>query len=235
MSQMTSLPPRLRRIKMEQRKLMDQANTLVDLAKVETWTPHHSLPLPCHPNPCHQNPPRHHSHIVYTHVITDHGWFFLHVAPQTQSMMYDLVSDLQRRSEEMDRRMETLEGKLDAILLSLQALPSMLSQAMTQQQADFLDGLLQRVRAASLVSAPLPEQPRPSSVTSEILLHSGSPADIPEIWMDPFNVYLCHFQTVSTLFKVSVRSFGTLISHRKSIIIVHQMALLTFVWRYIDN
>ncbi|XP_067085841.1 small conductance calcium-activated potassium channel protein 1-like isoform X1 [Osmerus mordax] len=120
----------LRRIKMEQRKLMDQANTLVDLAK-------------------------------------------------TQSMMYDLVSDLQRRSEEMDRRMETLEGKLDAILLSLQALPSSLSQAMTQQQADFLDGLLHRVRAASLVSAP--DLPCPSSVTSEILLHSGSPAHIPEI------------------------------------------------------
>uniref|UniRef100_A0A4W5RAF8 Potassium calcium-activated channel subfamily N member 1 n=1 Tax=Hucho hucho TaxID=62062 RepID=A0A4W5RAF8_9TELE len=82
----------LRRVKMEQRKLIDQANTLVDLAK-------------------------------------------------TQNMMYDLVSDLQRRSKELDRRIGSLDGKLDSILVSLQTLPSLVSQAVTQQHRDFLDGL----------------------------------------------------------------------------------------------
>uniref|UniRef100_W5L4N6 Potassium intermediate/small conductance calcium-activated channel, subfamily N, member 1a n=1 Tax=Astyanax mexicanus TaxID=7994 RepID=W5L4N6_ASTMX len=64
----------LRSVKMEQRKLNDQANTLVDLAK-------------------------------------------------TQNVMYDLVSELQERSEELDKRIGQLEEKLDSITSSLQALP----------------------------------------------------------------------------------------------------------------
>ncbi|XP_048108601.1 small conductance calcium-activated potassium channel protein 1b isoform X3 [Alosa alosa] len=83
----------LRSVKMEQRKLNDQANTLVDLAK-------------------------------------------------TQNVMYDLVSELQERSEELDKRIGTLEEKLDAIGGSLQALPGLLSQTILQQQRDFLQGLL---------------------------------------------------------------------------------------------
>uniref|UniRef100_A0A4W6CNE0 Potassium calcium-activated channel subfamily N member 1 n=1 Tax=Lates calcarifer TaxID=8187 RepID=A0A4W6CNE0_LATCA len=82
----------LRRVKMEQRKLTDQANTVADLAK-------------------------------------------------TQNMMYDLVSELQHRSEELDRRTVALEEKLDSILLSVQSLPVVLSQAITKLQKDFLDDL----------------------------------------------------------------------------------------------
>uniref|UniRef100_A0A3Q2QR98 Potassium calcium-activated channel subfamily N member 1 n=1 Tax=Fundulus heteroclitus TaxID=8078 RepID=A0A3Q2QR98_FUNHE len=70
----------LRKLKMEQRKLTDQANTVADLAK-------------------------------------------------TQNMMYDLVSDLQHRTGELDRRIVALEEKLDTILLGVQSLPLVLSQA----------------------------------------------------------------------------------------------------------
>ncbi|KAM7387991.1 hypothetical protein PAMP_024195 [Pampus punctatissimus] len=90
----------LRRVKMEQRKLTDQANTVSDLAK-------------------------------------------------TQNMMYDLVSELQHRSEELDRRIVTLEEKLDSILLSVQSLPVVLSQAITKLQKDFLDDLACRVHFLS--------------------------------------------------------------------------------------
>ncbi|KAL1023269.1 hypothetical protein UPYG_G00038500 [Umbra pygmaea] len=90
----------LRRVKMEQRKLTDQTNTLVDLAK-------------------------------------------------TQNMMYDLVYDLQRRSEELTKRMSSLDDKLASILASLQALPILLSQAATQQHTDFLDSLTHHVRTTS--------------------------------------------------------------------------------------
>ncbi|XP_055058201.2 small conductance calcium-activated potassium channel protein 1a isoform X1 [Misgurnus anguillicaudatus] len=93
----------LRSVKMEQRKLNDQANTLVDLAK-------------------------------------------------TQNVMYDLVSELQERSEELDKRIGTLEDKLDAVTGSLQALPCLISQAITQQQQDLLDGFMHRFRPASLGS-----------------------------------------------------------------------------------
>uniref|UniRef100_A0A8C2Z8Z5 Potassium calcium-activated channel subfamily N member 1 n=1 Tax=Cyclopterus lumpus TaxID=8103 RepID=A0A8C2Z8Z5_CYCLU len=90
----------LRRVKMEQRKLADQANTVADLAK-------------------------------------------------TQNMMYDLVLELQHRSEELDRRIVALEEKLDSILLSVQSLPVVLSQAITKLQKDFLDDLACRVHFLS--------------------------------------------------------------------------------------
>ncbi|XP_053536488.1 small conductance calcium-activated potassium channel protein 1b isoform X2 [Ictalurus punctatus] len=83
----------LRSVKMEQRKLNDQANTLVDLAK-------------------------------------------------TQNVMYDLVSELQERSEELDKRISHLEEKLDSIALSVQSLPELLNRAITQQQRHLLDGLI---------------------------------------------------------------------------------------------
>uniref|UniRef100_A0AAQ5YE75 Calmodulin-binding domain-containing protein n=1 Tax=Amphiprion ocellaris TaxID=80972 RepID=A0AAQ5YE75_AMPOC len=90
----------LRRVKLEQRKLTDQANTIADLAK-------------------------------------------------TQNMMYDLVSELQHRSGELDHRIAALEEKLDSILLSVHSLPVALSQAITKLQKDFLDDLACRVHFLS--------------------------------------------------------------------------------------
>ncbi|XP_034035921.1 LOW QUALITY PROTEIN: small conductance calcium-activated potassium channel protein 1b [Thalassophryne amazonica] len=90
----------LRKVKMEQRKLTDQANTVADLAK-------------------------------------------------TQGMMYDLVSELQHRGEELDGRISALEEKVDFILLGVQSLPAALSQAITKLQKDFLDDLACRVHFLS--------------------------------------------------------------------------------------
>nr|XP_057928701.1 small conductance calcium-activated potassium channel protein 1b isoform X3 [Doryrhamphus excisus] len=90
----------LRKVKMDQRKLTDQANTIADLAK-------------------------------------------------TQNMMYDLVSDLQHRSEDLDRRIVALEDKLDFMLVNMRSLPDVLSQAITKIQKDFLDDLACRVHFLS--------------------------------------------------------------------------------------
>uniref|UniRef100_A0A7N8X4T6 Potassium calcium-activated channel subfamily N member 1 n=1 Tax=Mastacembelus armatus TaxID=205130 RepID=A0A7N8X4T6_9TELE len=90
----------LRRVKMEQRKLTDQANTVADLAK-------------------------------------------------TQNMMYDLVLELQHRSEDLDRRIVALEEKLDSILLNVHSLPVVLCQAITKLQKDFLEDLACRVHFLS--------------------------------------------------------------------------------------
>uniref|UniRef100_A0A8C9X1S2 Potassium calcium-activated channel subfamily N member 1 n=1 Tax=Sander lucioperca TaxID=283035 RepID=A0A8C9X1S2_SANLU len=67
----------------------------------------------------------------------------------TQNMMYDLVLELQHRSEELDRRIVALEEKLNSILLSVQSLPVVLSQAITKLQKDFLDDLACRVHFLS--------------------------------------------------------------------------------------
>uniref|UniRef100_G3PSG1 Potassium intermediate/small conductance calcium-activated channel, subfamily N, member 1a n=1 Tax=Gasterosteus aculeatus aculeatus TaxID=481459 RepID=G3PSG1_GASAC len=76
----------------------------------------------------------------------------IHHSYKTQNVMYDLVSELQERSEELDKRIGTLEDKLDSVTGSLQALPCLISQAITQQQQDFLDGFVHRFRPASLAS-----------------------------------------------------------------------------------
>uniref|UniRef100_A0A8C7FDL2 Potassium calcium-activated channel subfamily N member 1 n=1 Tax=Oncorhynchus kisutch TaxID=8019 RepID=A0A8C7FDL2_ONCKI len=90
----------LRRVKLEQMKLTDQANTLVDLAKVHLS-----------------------SYLIYIF--------------------------LSKHRSQLDRRIGSLDDKLDSILVNLQALPSLLSQAVTQQHKDFLDGLAHRIRKAS--------------------------------------------------------------------------------------
>ncbi|KAM8792835.1 small conductance calcium-activated potassium channel protein 2 [Eudromia elegans] len=84
----------LRSVKMEQRKLNDQANTLVDLAK-------------------------------------------------TQNIMYDMISDLNERSEDFEKRIVTLENKLETLIGSIQALPGLISQTISQQQKDFLETQIQ--------------------------------------------------------------------------------------------
>ena len=59
--------------------------------------------------------------------------------------MYDLVSELQRRSENLDHRIAAVEEKLDSVLLGVQSLPLVLSQAIAKQQKDFLDNLSYQV------------------------------------------------------------------------------------------
>ncbi|XP_018415343.1 PREDICTED: small conductance calcium-activated potassium channel protein 2 [Nanorana parkeri] len=84
----------LRSVKMEQRKLNDQANTLVDLAK-------------------------------------------------TQNIMYDMISDLNERSEDFEKRIVLLETKLETLIGSIQALPGLISQTISQQQRDLMEAQLQ--------------------------------------------------------------------------------------------
>lgn len=108
---------------MEQRKLNDQANTLVDLAKVrDAGVAREGLGHPPARSP-----------------ITDPA------APacplgsrQTQNIMYDMVSELQERHEDLEKRLGALESKMEALGLSLLALPGLVSQALGQQQRELL-------------------------------------------------------------------------------------------------
>uniref|UniRef100_A0A672P4Q0 Potassium intermediate/small conductance calcium-activated channel, subfamily N, member 1b n=1 Tax=Sinocyclocheilus grahami TaxID=75366 RepID=A0A672P4Q0_SINGR len=96
-----------------------------------------------------------HQYVFLQHLIF--GIFLLLCVLSTQNVMYDLVSELQERSEELEKRIGHLEAKLDSINSSLQALPGLLSQAIQQQQHHLLDGLTQRGFTLT----------RPSSQTSE--------------------------------------------------------------------
>lgn len=50
-------------------------------------------------------------------------------SPQTQGVMYELLSGLHAQHEELEARLAALEGRLDSLGASLQALPSLVAQA----------------------------------------------------------------------------------------------------------
>lgn len=60
------------------------------------------------------------------------------ISRQTQNIMYDMVSELQERNEDLEKRIGALESKLEALGLSLLALPGLVSQAIGQQQRELL-------------------------------------------------------------------------------------------------
>uniref|UniRef100_A0A8D0A7I4 Potassium calcium-activated channel subfamily N member 2 n=1 Tax=Sander lucioperca TaxID=283035 RepID=A0A8D0A7I4_SANLU len=63
--------------------------------------------------------------------------------PKTQNIMYDMISDLNERGEDMEKRIALLETKLETLLTNLQALPGLISQVISQQHRDFLEVQLQ--------------------------------------------------------------------------------------------
>uniref|UniRef100_A0A663E5L4 Potassium calcium-activated channel subfamily N member 1 n=1 Tax=Aquila chrysaetos chrysaetos TaxID=223781 RepID=A0A663E5L4_AQUCH len=110
----------LRSVKMEQRKLNDQANTLVDLAK-------------------------------------------------TQNIMYDMVSELQERNEDLEKRLGALESKMEALGLSLLALPGLVSQALGQQQRELLGSWTPRLCSATAPCTPTRTPRSPSTAPPHLL------------------------------------------------------------------
>ncbi|XP_048857116.1 small conductance calcium-activated potassium channel protein 3-like isoform X4 [Brienomyrus brachyistius] len=91
----TVILPRLRSVKMEQRKLTDQANTLVDLSKM-------------------------------------------------QSVMYELMSELSERSEDLERQMLGLERRVEQLTAGFSALPAHLSATLSAQHSALLQRLQER-------------------------------------------------------------------------------------------
>ncbi|XP_026104577.1 small conductance calcium-activated potassium channel protein 3-like [Carassius auratus] len=111
----------LRSVKMEQRKLSDQANTLVDLSKM-------------------------------------------------QSVMYELMSELNDRSEDLERQMLGLEQRVEQLTAGFNALPAHLSATLTSQHAALVQ--LLRERDAKVLSPTVPSALSPTAANP--LSGSGS-------------------------------------------------------------
>ncbi|XP_053133545.1 small conductance calcium-activated potassium channel protein 3 isoform X2 [Hemicordylus capensis] len=95
----------LRSVKMEQRKLSDQANTLVDLSKM-------------------------------------------------QNVMYDLITELSDRSEDLEKQIGGLESKLEQLASSFHSLPLLITDALRQQQQQLLATILEARGVSVGVGAP---------------------------------------------------------------------------------
>uniref|UniRef100_H3B7A2 Potassium calcium-activated channel subfamily N member 3 n=1 Tax=Latimeria chalumnae TaxID=7897 RepID=H3B7A2_LATCH len=96
----------LRGVKMEQRKLSDQANTLVDLSKM-------------------------------------------------QNVMYDLITELNDRSEDVEKQILSLESKLEQLTSSFHALPALIAETLRQQQQQLLTTIVETRLASAGVAPPL--------------------------------------------------------------------------------
>ncbi|NXL39719.1 KCNN3 protein, partial [Glaucidium brasilianum] len=122
----------LRSVKMEQRKLSDQANTLVDLSKAMALTP-------------------------------------LLSPPQMQNVMYDLITELNDRSEDLEKQISSLESKLEQLSASFNSLPLLMADMLRQQQQRLLAAVLE-ARGVSVPvgtpQTPLSESPIGVSSTS---------------------------------------------------------------------
>lgn len=138
---------------MEQRKLNDQANTLVDLAKVSAAEEGGSAQA---------------AHMARGR-LGDHHLSDPPPPPsravhlQTQNIMYDMVSELQERNEDLEKRISALEGKLEALGLSLLALPALVSQAIGQQQRELLGSWAPRLCPATAPCTPARRRRSPST------------------------------------------------------------------------
>ncbi|XP_059575391.1 small conductance calcium-activated potassium channel protein 3 [Alligator mississippiensis] len=95
----------LRSVKMEQRKLSDQANTLVDLSKM-------------------------------------------------QNVMYDLITELNDRSEDLEKQIGSLESKLEQLAASFHSLPLLVADALRQQQQQLLAAVMEARGVSVTVGTP---------------------------------------------------------------------------------
>lgn len=118
----------LRSVKMEQRKLSDQANTLVDLSKM-------------------------------------------------QSVMYDLITELNDRSEDLEKQIGSLETKLDQINSTFNTLPVLIVDALQKQQQHLLSVVLESRGlgvAVGTPQTPLSDSPMGISSASFPTPHTSS-------------------------------------------------------------
>ncbi|KAM6936224.1 small conductance calcium-activated potassium channel protein 2 [Lycodopsis pacificus] len=136
----------LRSVKMEQRKLSDQANTLVDLSKM-------------------------------------------------QSVMYELMSELNDRSEDLERQMLSLEQRVEQLTAGFNTLPAHLSATLSAQHAALVHLLRERDsrdgRGGFGGGAVVPISPAasltatPASVSSiQVASPAPSPSQVPTLALE---------------------------------------------------
>ncbi|NXW38022.1 KCNN3 protein, partial [Phaetusa simplex] len=125
----------LRSVKMEQRKLSDQANTLVDLSKASPRGDPAARPG----------------------------------CPSMQNVMYDLITELNDRSEDLEKQIGSLESKLEQLSASFNSLPLLMADMLRQQQQRLLAAVLEARGVGVPVGTPqtpLSESPIGVSSTS---------------------------------------------------------------------
>ncbi|XP_061462077.1 small conductance calcium-activated potassium channel protein 3 isoform X4 [Rhineura floridana] len=134
----------LRSVKMEQRKLSDQANTLVDLSKM-------------------------------------------------QNVMYDLITELNDRSEDLEKQLGGLESKLEQLATSFHSLPLLITDTLRQQQQQLLATIVEARGVSMGVGAPqTPLSDSPLGCLTEESRKKTGGHELAEMQVPPFPPFLLH-------------------------------------------
>lgn len=85
-----------------------------------------------------------------------------------QNVMYDLITELNDRSEDLEKQIGSLESKLEHLTASFSSLPLLIADALRQQQQQLLSATLEArgVSAAGTAHTPLSDSPIGVSSTS---------------------------------------------------------------------
>lgn len=91
------------------------------------------------------------------------------LSPQMQNVMYDLITELNDRSEDLEKQIGSLESKLEQLSASFNSLPLLIADMLRQQQQRLLAALIE-ARGVSVAvgtpQTPLSESPIGVSSTS---------------------------------------------------------------------
>lgn len=89
--------------------------------------------------------------------------------PQMQNVMYDLITELNDRSEDLEKQISSLESKLEQLSASFNSLPLLMADMLRQQQQRLLAAVLEARGVGVPVGppqTPLSESPIGVSSTS---------------------------------------------------------------------
>lgn len=89
--------------------------------------------------------------------------------PQMQNVMYDLITELNDRSEDLEKQIGSLESKLEQLTTSFNSLPLLIAETLRQQQQQLLAAVIE-ARGISMAGGtpqtPLSDSPIGVSSTS---------------------------------------------------------------------
>lgn len=93
----------------------------------------------------------------------------LHLPKQMQNVMYDLITELNDRSEDLEKQIGSLESKLEHLTASFNSLPLLIADTLRQQQQQLLSALMEARGVSVAVGTthtPLSDSPIGVSSTS---------------------------------------------------------------------
>ena len=138
---------------MEKRKLADQANSLVDLSKVGEASETHPETSSLHPSHSESNPATVFFFSTPCTISCYHDHQRLVAAVQMQSLMYDVLTEVQGCRGELDTHVNSLEKHVEELREGFRSLMPLLTNTLSTQNSSIRHLLWERENQAENAAA----------------------------------------------------------------------------------